>query len=56
VALKRLPPDWAKFLEDVPATTAILDRFLSHLELVTMRGKSYRLHKNGSPFTKDNPE
>jgi len=47
--------DWATFL-DVPATTAILDRFLSHLELVTMRGKSYRLHKNGSPFAKDNPE
>jgi len=35
---------------------AILDRFLSHLELVTMRGKSYRLHKNGSAFAKGNPE
>ena len=44
--------DWGKLIGDVPAATAILDRFLSHLELVSMRGKSYRLQnsrqKNGS--------
>ena len=56
ITTNRPTEDWAKFLEDVPATTAILDRFLSHLEFVTMRGKSYRLHKNGSPLAKDNPE
>lgn len=52
ITTNRPTEDWAKFLEDVPATTAILDRFLSHLELVGMRGKSYRLQnsrqKNGS--------
>ena len=45
ITTNRPTQDWAKFLEDVPATTAILDRFLSHVELVTMRGKSYRLKK-----------
>jgi DNA replication protein DnaC len=52
ITTNRPTEDWAKFLEDVPATTAILDRFLSHLEFVPMRGKSYRLQnsrqKNGS--------
>ncbi len=56
ITTNRPTEDWAKFLEDVPATTAILDRFLSHLELVTMRGKSYRLRKNGTHLVKDNPE
>ena len=33
-----------QFLEcDVPAATAILDRFLHHAELITITGKSYRL-------------
>ena len=31
------------FLGDVPAATAILDRFLAHAEIVPMTGKSYRL-------------
>ncbi len=31
-------------LGDVPATTAILDRFLAHAEIIQMQGKSYRLH------------
>ena len=35
--------DWGKFLGDVPAATAILDRFLAHAEIVKMQGKSYRL-------------
>jgi DNA replication protein DnaC len=51
ITTNRPTEDWAKFLEDVPATTAILDRFLSHLEVVSMRGRSYRLQnsrqKNG---------
>jgi hypothetical protein len=37
--------DWTKFLGDVPATTAILDRFLAHAEILPMQGKSYRLHQ-----------
>lgn len=35
--------DWGKLLEDVPAATAILDRFLHHAELIKITGKSYRL-------------
>jgi DNA replication protein DnaC len=35
--------DWGKLIGDVPAATAILDRFLHHAEIVEMTGKSYRL-------------
>ena len=35
--------DWGKLIGDVPAATAILDRFLHHAEVVTITGKSYRL-------------
>jgi len=35
--------DWGKLLGDVPAATAILDRFLHNTEVVTITGKSYRL-------------
>ncbi len=35
--------DWGKLVGDVPAATAILDRFLHHAEAITIAGKSYRL-------------
>lgn len=35
--------DWGKLIGDVPAATAILDRFLHRAEIVTITGKSYRL-------------
>jgi DNA replication protein DnaC len=35
--------DWGKLIGDVPAATAILDRFLHHADIVTITGKSYRL-------------
>ncbi|MFL5514390.1 MAG: IS21-like element helper ATPase IstB [Gemmatimonadales bacterium] len=35
--------DWGKLLGDVPSATAILDRFLHHVEIVRITGKSYRL-------------
>jgi hypothetical protein len=35
--------DWGKLIGDVPAATAILDRFLHHAEVVTLTGRSYRL-------------
>lgn len=35
--------DWGKLIGDVPAATAILDRFLQHAELITITGRSYRL-------------
>ena len=42
--------DWGKLIGDVPAATAILDRFLHHAELITITGKSYRLrHQSALP-------
>jgi DNA replication protein DnaC len=35
--------DWGKLIGDVPAATAILDRFLHHAEMITITGRSYRL-------------
>ena len=37
--------EWGKLIGDVPAATAILDRFLHHAELISIQGKSYRLEK-----------
>ena len=45
ITTNRPTEDWGQFLGDVPATTAILDRFLAHAEIVAMPGKSYRLHQ-----------
>ena len=33
--------DWAKLIGDVPAATAILDRFLQHATIINITGKSY---------------
>ncbi len=35
--------DWGKLIGDVPAATAILDRFLHHAEIIQITGRSYRL-------------
>jgi DNA replication protein DnaC len=35
--------EWGKLLNDVPAATAILDRFLHHAQIIEMNGRSYRL-------------
>lgn len=35
--------DWGKLIGDVPAATAILDRFLQEAELIEITGRSYRL-------------
>jgi DNA replication protein DnaC len=45
ITTNRPTEDWGQFLGDVPAATAILDRFLAHAEIVHMQGKSYRLHQ-----------
>ncbi|MBM3965378.1 MAG: hypothetical protein FJ308_09980 [Planctomycetes bacterium] len=37
--------EWGKLIGDVPAATAILDRFLHHAEVVQITGRSYRLEK-----------
>jgi DNA replication protein DnaC len=43
ITTNRPTEDWGVFLGDVPAATAILDRFLEHAEILRMQGKSYRL-------------
>jgi DNA replication protein DnaC len=35
--------EWGKLVGDVPAATAILDRFLHHAEIINITGRSYRL-------------
>src|SRR5271165_4221973 len=35
--------DWGKLIGDVPAATAILDRFLHNAEVIAITGRSYRL-------------
>jgi DNA replication protein DnaC len=35
--------EWGKLIQDVPAATAILDRFLHHAQVLHFKGKSYRL-------------
>jgi len=52
ITTNRPTQDWGVFLGDVPAATAILDRFLAHAEIVPMTGKSYRLRTR----TKANPD
>lgn len=45
--------EWGKLIGDVPAATAILDRFLHHAEIIQIKGRSYRLrHSTPAP---DNP-
>jgi len=44
--------DWGKLLGDVPAATAILDRFLHNADVITITGKSYRLRNRSA---KDQP-
>lgn len=45
--------DWGKLIGDVPSATAILDRFLHHVEVLSFSGKSYRLRKQPSSSTID---
>ncbi|HBR95056.1 MAG TPA: hypothetical protein DEA90_12925 [Opitutae bacterium] len=35
--------EWGKLIGDVPAATAILDRFLHHANIIKIKGKSYRM-------------
>lgn len=39
--------DWGKLIGDVPAATAILDRFLHSAEVIAITGRSYRLRHRG---------
>ena len=46
--------DWGKLIGDVPAATAILDRFLHRAEVITITGKSYRLRNQDHRGTTGN--
>jgi DNA replication protein DnaC len=48
ITTNRPTQDWGIFLGDVPAATAILDRFLAHAAIIQMAGKSYRLRLRSS--------
>jgi DNA replication protein DnaC len=53
--------DWGKLIGDVPAATAIFDRFLHHAEVITITGKGYRLknrptQKHGDQTCQDEAE
>ena len=52
ITTNRPTQDWGVFLGDVPAATAILDRFLAHATIIQMAGKSYR-HRSRSSNTPD---
>ena len=50
--------DWGKLIGDVPAATAILDRFLHNADVIAIKGKSYRMKdraakKSQSPAQKN---
>ena len=48
ITTNRPTQDWGIFLGDVPAATAILDRFLAHATIIQMTGKSYRLRQRAT--------
>src|SRR5438128_5001982 len=48
ITTNRPTQDWGIFLGDVPAATAILDRFLAHATVIQMTGKSYRLRQRAT--------
>ncbi len=45
--------EWGKLVGDVPSTTAILDRFLHHAQIIQIKGKSYRLHDSARQAKKE---
>ena len=53
ITTNRPTQDWGIFLGDVPAATAILDRFLAHATIIQMTGKSYRLRQRASAAVDD---
>lgn len=40
--------EWGKLVGDTPSATAILDRFLHHATILSIKGKSYRLKDRSS--------
>ena len=40
--------EWGKLMGDVPAATAILDRFLQSATVIQITGRSYRMQGNAT--------
>jgi len=53
ITTNRPTQDWGQLLGDIPAATAILDRFLAHAEIIQMQGKSFRLHQRAQRAAKE---
>jgi len=47
--------EWGKLLGDVPAATAILDRFMQNAEIIKITGKSYRIKERMERQREDSP-
>lgn len=47
--------EWGKLIGDVPAATAILDRFLHHAQVLKIQGRSYRLRNQACPKETQTP-
>jgi hypothetical protein len=43
--------DWGKLIADVPAATAILDRFLHNADAISTTGRSYRMSSRSAKPT-----
>ncbi len=56
ITTNRPTEDWGQFLGDIPAATAILDRFLACADVVPLQGKSYRLHQRAQRAARLGPE
>jgi DNA replication protein DnaC len=48
--------EWGKLLGDVPAATAIIDRFLHHAQIIQISGRSYRLKDAATRNREQNKE
>jgi DNA replication protein DnaC len=48
--------EWGKLLGDVPAATAIIDRFLHHAQIIEITGRSYRLKDAATRNKEENKE
>jgi DNA replication protein DnaC len=46
--------EWGQLLGDVPAATAILDRFLQQADILQITGRSYRLRNTQKPTADEN--
>lgn len=46
--------EWGKLIGDVPAATAILDRFLHHATVIKIKGNSYRLKDHAGQTNSSN--